>query len=959
MGIFTLILFFLSGVLPAQNPYFQTHPLAEAYRNARLELIFEDRNSLLWLGSSEGLFAYNGLDHIPYLTEENGDSHVRSIYQDAEGVLWVGYHSGAVYSLENGKLQKWEPEEGTPAVPITGFCEDGQGRLWIATYGEGLYFLDKGRIYNINRDDGLLGDEIYVIKKGPDGNIWAGTDGGISICSYKDNEKLLEELTREDGLPDEIVRTLLLDEKGNFWVGTYGAGVCYFDTRKQLFSYPFPDWEYGVVSELELFRELELWIGTEGDGVRVYSLRDSSLKPMSLDNSLENAKIYDLHRDVEGNIWVISNTHGLCHSNRQFSFLETPFSNIQAVLSDEAGRFWAGNGEGLFLWSDPSSGIPEFQAQLKEYELNVISLYEDKFGNIWVGTFGEGIYIFHPDKEDIRHLNENDGIANGSVLSMAGVNGKLWLATLGGVTELEIEADPLLMKSILTHNFDQEDGLGTNFIYKVFIDSRERPWFATDGKGISVLENNQIQNYQYASLNKDSFDHVHSLNRVYSITEDRNGNIWFSTAKDGIFKFDGNGFQQLTVKEGIRDLAITSLVTDPKGNILIVHPNGVDILDPETCHLIYYDEEVGIRNIDPNLNVVCKDGKGDIWMGCRNGIVQYITLKEKLEIHPRTILNAVSVFLEPFDFRNRNRFSYDQNNLVFDYMGLWYTDPETVKYRYQLDGYDLDWITTRDRRVTYSNLPAGSYIFKISATENDAWLDEPVIYYAFTVQMPVWKQGWFLFLIGIFLAAVFLYYQKERDKRLQRVSLLEKEKAESQLAALKAQINPHFLFNSFNTLAAIIEENRSGAVEYVEKLSDFYRSMLQFRDKELIPLEEELEMVKNYSYLLQKRFGNNFSLQIELKEKQVFIVPLTLQILLENAVKHNVISKSKPLNVLVCMDGPDYIMVKNNLQKKIKPEDSTHFGLQSLVKRYELISKKRIRIEENGEYFRVSIPLLK
>ena len=959
--ILTLFISSIAVLLTAQSPYFKMHQFGETYRNAKIELIFEAQNSLLWFGTSEGLFSYDGLEFVPFLKNDLTSNHVRAIFQDSKGKMWVGYEDGSIAFMEKLQLKNWMPEEGTPVVAITGFEEDSQGRFWTATYGEGIYYKDENHLYNINTDDGLLGDDIYVMTKDKLGRIWVGTDGGISICEIENGKKSIKNLTTKDGLPDDIVRDILRDDRGNFWIGTYDKGVSFYDFEKQKFENPVPDWDKGIVSNMELYKDRELWIGTEGNGIWLLSLLDGSLQTLSGQNQLSGSKIHDLHKDIEGNIWVISNLHGICHANRQFEFIDTKFENTQAIFADRDNLVWVGTEKGLFTHHLDSVGNSFFTQHLKEHNLNVISLFEDKFGNLWIGTFGEGVYIFNKNSQKIRRLTEKDGLTNGSILYINGIKNKVWLATLGGVTEIQLNDNLLNFNSLSVQNFNHEDGLGTNFIYKVFIDSQERLWFATDGKGISVLENGKITNYQKAKHKHedDSKAEEVDLKAVYSITEDQQGHIWLSTAKKGIFEFDGENFVHLTVKEGIRDLAITSLISDVKGNILIVHPTGLDVLTPETHHLIYYDKEVGIDDIDPHLNAVCTDEYDNIWIGCKNGIIKYIPLNEELEIHPRTRLNNVSIFLEPIDFQTSNQFSHDQNNLVFDYLGLWYTDPTTVKYRYQLVGYDRDWIFSKDRKVTYSNLPSGEYTFNVTSTENDAWLDEPIISYSFEVLPPFWMRWWFILLSILAVSGIFYWYQKARDARLQRVNLLEREKAESNLAALKAQINPHFLFNSFNTLITAIEEDPHSAVEYVEKLSDFYRTMLEYRDKEVIPLAEELELVKNYSYLLERRFGKNFKVNLNLNGQKIYLAPLTLQILLENAVKHNVISKSKPLTVDIGMNGGDFLTIENNLQPKIRPEKSTHFGLQSLVKRYELLTGKKMKIAEREGRFRVEIPVVK
>ena len=941
----------------AQQPFFKTHKIGEPYHQAKTELICEDHNSALWFGTTEGLFLYDGIDFKPFIKEDSTSNHVRSIFRDSRNRLWVGYEDGSVFHFKKQKLEPWLPPEGTPNVPVNGFVEDGNGHIWMSTYGEGVYFFNEKRLYNFNSEDGLPGDDVYVIVTDPTGHVWLGTDGGITTCSFAGESKSIINFTKEDGLPDEIVQAILPNKEGQLWIGTYDGGIGLFDPKEKAFSYPLPKQEIGIVNCLELFEGTELWIGTFGNGVWRYSFTQGDLQPLS---DFKKAKVADLHRDIEGNIWVVTNSHGICNSNRQFEFVPIDFKNVQSVLSDTKNRLWVGTSNGLFMHTAGIEDKIGFQQHLPQAKLNVLSLFEDEFGNIWIGTFGQGLYVYQPHSGAVRHLTSADGLGNGNILSMDGQNGQVWLATLGGVWEVKYKDDILKEGAFEFLQFGQEDGLGSNFIYKVFMDSQGKVWFGTDGKGLSVWEDGNIKNFPIAihSHNDDPNESDFRLHAVYSITEDKNGHIWISTNKAGIFEYDGKTFHHLTLKEGIRNLEITSLATDANGQIIIVHPTGIDILTPDTKHLIYYDDEVGVQDIDPNLNAVCTDRFGNVWIGGKNAIVKYTALKEELEIHPRTLLNNVSIFLEPIDFQNINTFSHNQNNLVFNYMGLWYTDPHIVKYRYRMLGYDLDWIESKDRKANYSNLPAGDFTFEVTSTENDAWSDEPIIRYSFSIKKPFWLQWWFIALILPLLGGLFFWYQKSRDRRIQLVNLLEKDKAESQLAALKAQINPHFLFNSFNTLITVIEESPSLAVQYVENLSDFYRKIMFFRDKEIIPLRDEIELVENYCFLLEKRYGRNFRLSINLDESHGYIVPFTLQILVENAVKHNIISKSKPLYVSISPDGENNIVVTNNLQLKLTQEKSTHFGLQSLVFRYHLLGKRKVKVEETETEFRVYVPVI-
>jgi LytS/YehU family sensor histidine kinase len=314
------------------------------------------------------------------------------------------------------------------------------------------------------------------------------------------------------------------------------------------------------------------------------------------------------------------------------------------------------------------------------------------------------------------------------------------------------------------------------------------------------------------------------------------------------------------------------------------------------------------------------------------------------------------------DFATQHSFPYSQNYFTFDYVGLWYISPSSVKYNYKLENYDRQWKESKDNIASYSNLSPGDYTFTVMASENNFFLNEPTASYSFTIGKPFWKHYWFIGLMTSLVAGALYWLVKSREKRSERQAIIEKDMIESQLSALKAQINPHFLFNSFNTLITIIDENAMNpevAIEYVEKLSDFYRSILQYREQESISLEEEWELVQNFIYLLEKRYGTNLRLHMDVPPKNAYILPLTLQMLVENAVKHNVISEKYPLDLYIAVEGDNYVVVKNNLQPKSKAEPSTQFGLQSIIKRYQLLSDQKVIVESNNDFFKVSIPIIK
>jgi LytS/YehU family sensor histidine kinase len=204
-----------------------------------------------------------------------------------------------------------------------------------------------------------------------------------------------------------------------------------------------------------------------------------------------------------------------------------------------------------------------------------------------------------------------------------------------------------------------------------------------------------------------------------------------------------------------------------------------------------------------------------------------------------------------------------------------------------------------------------------------------------------------------------IYFMNELTKSVEEKELLKRETLNAQLDALRTQVNPHFLFNNLNTLCSLIPDKPKQAIDFVHQLSKVYRHILEVKDEQSIPLKDELEVLKAYAFLLQTRFGDNLGISINVPDEklQKRIVPLSLQILMENAIKHNIVSSDKPLQINVfAYDGK--LVVCNNLQKKNQTNKSTGIGLNNIRNRYKLLSEKQVEVSNSGTSFTVSIPLI-
>lgn len=196
-------------------------------------------------------------------------------------------------------------------------------------------------------------------------------------------------------------------------------------------------------------------------------------------------------------------------------------------------------------------------------------------------------------------------------------------------------------------------------------------------------------------------------------------------------------------------------------------------------------------------------------------------------------------------------------------------------------------------------------------------------------------------------------------KQIQETEDLKRVSLEAQNEALKQQIDPHFLFNSLNTLTALIEEEPHLATKFVKELSNVYRYVLQRKDSELVALDDEIEFVRAYLYLHELRFGDNIRIDINTKhiDDNAGLPPLALQMCIENAIKHNIISKHQPLTINITAQG-EYITIRNSLQQKRNTVISTQVGLKNIQHRYSLLTEKKIEVCSENNHFVVKLPLI-
>jgi len=940
--IFSITFLLTISRLFSQEFHFrQTRPFLEEDVR-QISLIFQSTDQMIWLGTDKGVYTFDGRKYRYHPRPDHLVEEVTAIEESPTGQMWAGYRDGYFHTLALQGKSKTMQTDSIRDASISRILFPSNDRVLIATYGKGLWALTKDTLTRIEFQSLSEVDDIYDALIDLKGRVWLATDNGIWIYQY-DKEESLIHLDRSRGLPDEIVAGLKLENNGDVWIGLYDHGLArYIASSDSVIPLMPLQPTSGNVITLVKGRSGAVWIGTE-KSVSVYSVTGISHNigiPAECKERLET-----IHFDRNGNLWLASGNK-LFIANTQMEYITPGISGIQAVALAN-NKLWLGCEFGLYGMDLTRRTRTPYMVKEK---MNILSMYTDPSGLIWIGTFGQGLYIYHPEKNIFLHLTEKDKISNNSILNIDGRDQTVWLATLGGITEIKWTKDPLT-DELQIIDFLEKFDFPAGYVYDVYADDAGKTWFGTDGKGLFYLDHDMFKAIAFQSENSTSTDE--DLKTIYSITTDQNQTIWLSGSKGNILHIDVDGklLKQIDAPQG----SVNSLITSGKGEILMIREGVIQINNPGG-EIYFYNESSGLDAFTPNINATVRDKNGSVWIADADRILHFIPYQENTQRFVQMHLEAESSgFLAATD---EVRLRADSNFLDVRFTGLWYEDPSSVRYRYMLEGHDQDWIYTREGRAVYSRLSPGTYTFLVGGSYTDDFTNVVPFKRTIVVLPPFYFRWWFILGFSLLIGFLIFTYIVARIKRIKKLHELEKEKTMLRLHAIQAQVNPHFLFNSFNTLSSIIEEDQEAAVDYVDQFSGFFRGVLMHREAELIRIEEEIEIVRNYTYILKKRYGQNLRIIEEIKNNTGWIAPLSIQLLVENAIKHNVVSAEKPLTIFITIDD-QWVTISNSLQPKLQNStESTGFGLTSLVTRYQYLSKVKIEIHKEQNTFTVKIPII-
>ncbi|MGC4101308.1 ligand-binding sensor domain-containing protein [Ferruginibacter sp.] len=1002
-----VIIFFLLCWFKAQsqdNPYIFSHLDEEnGLSNNIVNCFLKDSKGRFWIGTYNGLNRFDGSNFYSYKKKKNSNSILNEVVQqlceDKNGNLWGATDAG-LFCYQPGKdnFINYPIRQGDSVTYFGNIACDSSGNIWATNhYFVFRYDPVKNQFDNVfktvvysNQREGFRITKNGLIVDASGKGLWLATEGGIMYYDISKNELLNFATRNTDSLfAKRATSAMSMAPDGNIWFSD--------NSRKALVS--FNPSTKKIVREIGLSKELPPLKGTATFEDKDHRLWYSNWERRVL--------VVDLSK---GN-----KIEEIVHDPQDKGSITAQF--FWAVYQDDDGTIWLGTHSGISLCNPYAIMYKRFHLKDKVKELNGSSIYMaeenavDK--SIWIMTSTAVIIHYFPETGKYTTYDfkqaaaRSDGTKPGIVNMVRFLKDRIIITTETGAwqilnntnkitpynflpasfrdfkcCEFANDADSLLYfndgRQVLQWNcitgtthllqFSPEPDLpkdGT-LISGIMVSPDRTLWCKTLNGAIAFKNNN----YSFTTRKLTSFT-PNEIGYFTGMTADVNKNVWVIKHGIGIIQYNAvnNKIQVLDEEDGLLVNRMQHINTDRYGRLWSVYFNKVSVYIPETNRFLNFilKAEDGELNYNSYLS---KLANGNLLAAADKELFELIP--GRINVSPvsrapqisqmkvgSTEINVFAsnkIVLKPDENTIRFRFGYNVSKEIFPYDLL-----------YKLEGAETAWTTAgENHEALYNNLPPGDYKFMVEVRgRNKTWKTEDAVL-SFTIATPYYKSSWFL--IGILLFSggllffIYRYRVAQKEKLLlleSKTQLLEKEKALVMYENLKQHLNPHFLFNSLTSLSSLIRLDQRMAGDFLDKMSKVYRYILKNRDNEVVPISEELKFVQMYIDLQQTRFEKGLQVHMRIDEEYLHrkIAPVTLQNLVENAIKHNTVNADSPLIIELFVED-NCLVVQNNLQKKKFVETSNRQGLANMQSLYRYLGPRPMEILETDKYFIVKIPLI-
>ena len=840
--VFLLWLVTATPFLIAQTPFFKQHTFFRGKEEYSINVIYQEPKGWIWFGTDKGLFRFDGVTYNRYTTSEGLVSdQITALNSDSSGILWIGHKNGTLTIYDGNVFTPFSPEEGLGKIEITDIAIDTKGTVWYSTNGEGVFRYDGRYLTNLDTDEGISDNYVYDIEIDQNGVLWFATDNGITQYA-NDTCKVI---SMKDGLNDNIVRVIKASKDGRLWIGTEDKGITIYNPADNTFT-EIEGWNFGAITGFTLSLEDDIWISTKEEGIIQMHLNLNSIplyRKITETQSFISNKISTIIKDQEENIWIGGKNGVIQALPPVFEFLNktngTPFESVYSIIKDNSGSLWICSESGLYRGSPDNTGQFKWKnisEELKSGKTNFISLFPDSQGNIWAGTYGEGVLRINPSNMKYIKYTTKEGLNDNNVISISGSDDRIWFSTLGGgVSCYSISGSHFISFT--------DNELRESYIYSTTSDKKGRTWVAGSLKYPSYIYHDSLHRIDMTGLRSP---------QLYSVITDSTGAVWFNTGNEGIMRIMGDSIQYIGNQEGIGFDKIESIIFDKYNNLVVISNKGLLFYKYESGVLLEFGENSGLSYHYPMLNSVFSDKDGQIWIGTETGIIKYNPeYLQFIDKNPKVFLSAKTLFNKPVK-PGKNKFRYRENNFTFGYTGIWFTNPEGLKYRYMLEGFDLGWTySNRNQNIPYSKLPDGDYTFRAEVSlDGKSWHSYNDSVFSFKIRTPFWKTIWFLAFLVISIVSGVYYYIKRRLYNLEKAKELLEIEVQKRTEEIRKQ-NKELELQKIEIASQrdIAEEQRDQIEVQKEEIQSSIRYAHRIQTAVLTPGKQLDSILKDYFIL--------------------------------------------------------------------------------------------------------------
>ncbi len=918
-----LVLCCIASASIAQRPYSYSITPEQGLPSREVYRIVQDADGYLWIGCNAGLFRYDGLEFRPFRNTKQTGRALSNLAFDREGRLWCGNFTGQIFRVEGDSLRlvtDWSKFDSQ----FPDFRFDTQGNVWL-TSDDGAHRLDadgeQHRAAIFPAEQGVISKATASLDIAPDGRVIVFSPFNGFFIAEENNANWLA-IQSSAQLPLEAwVFFARKAGKLHAFLIPNGSDVCHelqFDGKKMLHVRSHP--VRSRINRIASDARGRVWVSTNAGA---YEIDRPETVLMAGD------RISDVFLDREGTLWLTSLESGI-HA--------IPSLDIRYVGKESAGLT---DSHLSALGSDRKGGI------ILGHFTGVVSLLMENGRSEQILT----AYPNHHRRTEQIQVDEDGSmlIARGplTTLSASGIfsesdiggNMKDFRIT-GGDSLLMANVEGLMLMHRDNHDAAKRIMLRRGRCQKVALGENDHVW-AAFRDGLFHGSNP----YQLAPL-------LWNGSRVYAtdLCEDGNGGVWAGTLSDGVFHVTKKGeTRHFSTKNGLSGNEVYAICA--VGDTLWVANNrGLDRM--VGSEVAFFGLQDGLEVNETNAMLV--DG-GRVFLATHDGLVIVPTATDPVNrTPPRLHLTAVTARDSTLSPALTNILTHDLSDLHITLHVASFRSRGTAVVRYRLLGIDTTWTAATGSRadIRYNALPEGDFTFEAYALNEDGIRSMETIVLPFTVLPPFYRTWWFYLLCAFLIAGSVAVFFSWRIRRIRERAALEHEAVSSRLTALKAQMNPHFLFNALNSIQELIlQKDVANGLKYLGKFGSLTRQILETSGRDEVTLQTEIDMLTDYLELEKLRFGDSFVFEMKVADgidpEDILLPPMLIQPYVENALKHGLLHRQtdRRLSIFFSMEGEMlHVTVRDNgigrkAASEITKRQSGHrsFSTSATAKRLDLL----------------------